>query len=590
MRPLRRVTIRPGYVAAMWIAAGIFVAGFLGYCAWSVRIGIDVQRDAPNITFFLMAGYALAAASCAATMLSVGGRRRRAWVVLAAANVLAFLNFPILMAGPGPSMVPWILVSAFVLVNGLSIAGLLLLLPGRLALQRPTSLILDALIITGSAFATVWVLVGRDVYEAAASTWHQRVLALSYPFLSIAALSLILFVMARTPREVRASLRLLTAGWLVLAVSMPVYSYLALRGEPRALYAGAGGAIIFLMFLVVAAARAVGEIEQRVAVAYKPSLLVAFAPLIPFAVAVPFVPLAAFLAHTFDPPLLVATAVVGGLVIARLALFLLEARRLHDQLEESMRFKGDMLRFISHEMGNPLLPLSVEAHMIEEAGLDPADPRAKRNVAMFLRSVKRLETLSRDVRDLTRVDAGHLQVQAREQDLRPLTAAAVQSASGLAASKAIRIRQDPPEGAVVAAVDAERYGQVVDNLLSNAVKLTPRGGAIDVGLELGPDRVVLCVSDTGAGLSSAQKDQLFIAFARPHGTTFPGLGLGLVICRAIVSAHGGLIWAESDGPDKGTRFFATFPTHAILSTKAAAVRLETPSLRRRSRLRIRSPF
>lgn len=556
--------------------ASIVVAAFIGYCAWSARVGIDLQRDATNVTWFQVGAYVLAAASCAEAAISVGGRRQRAWWTLAAANALAFLHIPILIAGPSPTVVPWIMLSVFVLVNGLGIAGLLLLLPGRMSLQRPASLILDALIITGSAFAAVWVLVGRDVYDAASSSWHRRLLDLSYPFLSIAVLSLILLVMARTPRDMRASLRLLTAGWLVLAISMPVYSYLALRGDLRLLYVGPGGAIVFLMLVVVAAARAIGEAEQSVAIPYKPSLLVSFAPLIPFAVAVPVVILAAFLAHTFDAPLVVVTAIVVGLVIARLALFLTEARRLHCQLEESIRFKSEMLRFISHEIGNPLLPLSIEAHLIQGAGLDPKDPRAQRNVTTFLRSVKRLETLSRDVRDLTRVDAGQLKLQTREQDLKPLTAAAVQSVSPVAAPKGIRIQQTAPDGALVAAVDPERYGQIVDNLLSNAVKFTPRGGTIDVILETGPTHVVLCVQDTGPGLSSAQKDQLFTAFARPHGTSAPGLGLGLVICRAIVSAHGGQIWAESEGPGKGTRFFATFPRHAPTPLAGAARASETP--------------
>ncbi len=567
--------MRPAYLRAAWVVASVVVAAFVGYCAWSARVGIDVQRDVTNVTLFQVAAYLLAATSCGVTAVSLHGRRRRAWMTLCAANALAFLHIPVLMAGPPARLVPLITLSAFALVNAAGILGLMFLLPGRLALQRPASLVVDALIIAGSAFAVVWAVVGRDVYGSASSSWDRRILDLSYPFLSIAVLSLILLVMARTPRDVRASLRYLAAGWLVLAVSMPVYSYLALRGDLRLLYVGPGGAVIFLMLVVVAAARAVGEAEQRVAIQYKPSLLVSFAPLIPFAVALPVVVLAVIMQRAFDATLLVATALVVGLVVARLVLFLVDARRVHRQLEESMRFKGEMLRFISHEIGNPLLPLSVEAHLIEEAGLDPQDPRAQRNVATFLRSVKRLESLSRDVRDLARVDAGQLKMQPREQDVKPLTEAAVQSVGRVAAAKGIAIRQTAPENAVVAAVDSERFGQVVDNLLSNAVKFTPNGGTVDVLLDAGPDEVVVCVQDTGPGLSSAQKDQLFTAFSRPHGTSAPGLGLGLVICRAIVSGHGGRIWAESEGPGKGSRFIATFPTHTEPSSSPRGLSSET---------------
>jgi len=131
-----------------------------------------------------------------------------------------------------------------------------------------------------------------------------------------------------------------------------------------------------------------------------------------------------------------------------------------------------------------------------------------------------------------------------------------------AAKKDIVVQAQVPESAVEGYVDPERYGQVLDNLLSNAVKFTPRGGRINVSLAAKDESAIIGVEDTGAGLSPGQQKQLFQAFSRMHGAMAPGLGLGLVISRAIVEQHGGRIWAESEGPDRGSQFWVSLPRRA----------------------------
>jgi signal transduction histidine kinase len=108
--------------------------------------------------------------------------------------------------------------------------------------------------------------------------------------------------------------------------------------------------------------------------------------------------------------------------------------------------------------------------------------------------------------------------------------------------------------------DARRIEEVVQNLLSNAVKYSPQGGRIDVSLEAGDECATVTVTDMGLGLTAEQASHVFERYYRGHDLRgLEGNGLGLYICQAIVSAHGGRIWADSPGPGQGSTFGFTLP-------------------------------
>jgi signal transduction histidine kinase len=112
------------------------------------------------------------------------------------------------------------------------------------------------------------------------------------------------------------------------------------------------------------------------------------------------------------------------------------------------------------------------------------------------------------------------------------------------------------------AADERRLKQVMFNLLSNSAKFTPDGGAITVEARKDKKELTISVSDTGIGMTPQEQKRLFEAFYQASGGIkgkTPGTGLGLAITKSIVEKHGGKIWMESEGPNKGSKFTFTLP-------------------------------
>ena len=263
--------------------------------------------------------------------------------------------------------------------------------------------------------------------------------------------------------------------------------------------------------------------------------------------------------------------VAAGLVLLLLVLMALrmvllarENRSLAARFQASDDFKTQLLRFISHEIANPLSPLKVQVRLLQTGAASTVD-KAWQAVE---RSIGRLESLSRDVRLMALAETRRIVQKTEPADLAPRIVSAVQAHQAVAAQRGIVLRPDIQPNPLVIPIDGERFDQVVDNLLSNALKFTPKGGTIDVRLFRSPGgTAVFEVIDSGAGMSVEQQGRLFSAFGRPQGSTTPGLGLGLYLCKAIVDGHGGRISASSEGPGRGSRFRVELPA-AVAAAKA----------------------
>jgi signal transduction histidine kinase len=165
--------------------------------------------------------------------------------------------------------------------------------------------------------------------------------------------------------------------------------------------------------------------------------------------------------------------------------------------------------------------------------------------------------------DFAKIDAGYLRLDRQPSDLAALVRRAAATAEPQAGVKRQELRVHAPEGELIATVDAEKLEQALENLLSNAVKYTPDGGTIDLSLASSDGRARFTVRDSGVGIEPDLIPSLFAKYQRLPGRAARmagGTGLGLLIAREIVEAHGGTIGVTSTGvAGEGTTFEIEIP-------------------------------
>jgi len=231
---------------------------------------------------------------------------------------------------------------------------------------------------------------------------------------------------------------------------------------------------------------------------------------------------------------------------------MLEADR--DRLRE---FVAD----VSHELRTPIAALKMYTELQSDGQVDEAT-RAE-FLGRSSEQIARLEWLSTNLLDLSRIDAGIFPLDMREGDLRDPIQAVVQALSEVALARGIGLQSFVPADPVDLRFDRERMVQLLTNLIGNALKFTPRGGAVSVRLTEGDDLATIEVQDTGAGIQADELPRIFERFYRGTNTgdaRASGSGLGLAIVRSIVDMHGGEIEVASVVGD-GTVFTVTLPAH-----------------------------
>jgi signal transduction histidine kinase len=229
----------------------------------------------------------------------------------------------------------------------------------------------------------------------------------------------------------------------------------------------------------------------------------------------------------------------------------------NSQLVELDNLKDEFVSSVSHELRTPLTSISGYVELLLED--EPVEER-RSYLQIVERNADRLLGLVSDLLFAARLQDGRLELQREPVDLRSLVVEAVESARPRAESAQVTLVADADD---VPSVDGEptRLAQLLDNLVSNAIKFTPSGGRVSVRLRAASDTVRLEVSDTGIGMSAAERERLFERFYRAQSALerqIQGTGLGLYISRAIVDAHGGRIGVESE-PGKGTCFVIDLP-------------------------------
>ncbi len=230
-------------------------------------------------------------------------------------------------------------------------------------------------------------------------------------------------------------------------------------------------------------------------------------------------------------------------------------------LEELERLRAEFLGMVSHELRAPLTSIRGSADTLMDAqdSLDPAEMRQFHRI--IREQADQMQGLITDLLDVARIDAGTLSISLESSDVAVLVDRARNTF--LSGGSRHDIRLDLPPDLPWVMADRRRIVQVLGNLLSNAARHSPAGYPIRVEAAPSGVQVEISVSDDGAGIAAERLPHLFRRFSRPgaegpaRGTV--GSGLGLAICKGIVEAHGGRIWAESDGLGLGSRFAFTLP-------------------------------
>ena len=223
------------------------------------------------------------------------------------------------------------------------------------------------------------------------------------------------------------------------------------------------------------------------------------------------------------------------------------------------RMKTEFISTVSHELRTPLT--SIKASMALLLGENPGlDEESTGLLEVSKRNADRLVRLVNDILDVSKIEAGRLQLDPKDHEVGALCAEAVASLSGFAQNVGVAVRTEIADGLPRVRADSDRVVQVLTNLLSNALKFSPCGATVDLRAGRRGAAVFFEVRDSGPGIPLEFRDKLFTRFAQADRARREqeGTGLGLAISRALVLAHGGEIWVESE-PGKGAAFFFTLP-------------------------------
>ena len=237
-----------------------------------------------------------------------------------------------------------------------------------------------------------------------------------------------------------------------------------------------------------------------------------------------------------------------------------ELRRLYGELETASRHKSEFLANMSHELRTPLNAIIGFSQVLRQRLFGEINPKQEEYLDDILASGSHLLSLINDVLDLSRVEAGHVELELADFSLNDTLERSVVMLREHAGESALRLTLELTPQVDVVHADERRVRQIVFNLLSNAVKFTPAGGSVVVATERVGREARISVTDTGPGIAPEDRVRIFQEFQQTEvGLRHrEGTGLGLAVSRRFVELHGGRIWVES-GPARGSRFLFTLP-------------------------------
>lgn len=229
-------------------------------------------------------------------------------------------------------------------------------------------------------------------------------------------------------------------------------------------------------------------------------------------------------------------------------------------LEEAERRRVEVISDVSHELRTPLSTLRGYLESVMSGAVEPSED----TLSLLYGETARMERLVRDLRQLSRAEAGQLALDITPISSEEVVGRATGTMRPLFDEKGIELSTRGYGNPLPVLADADRVAQVLTNLLDNALRHTPPGGRVTVEIQARAGGVTFGVTDTGEGIPAEHLPRVFERFyradkSRSRSGSVGGSGVGLSISRAVVEAMGGEIWAESPGSGRGATFRFTLP-------------------------------
>lgn len=229
--------------------------------------------------------------------------------------------------------------------------------------------------------------------------------------------------------------------------------------------------------------------------------------------------------------------------------------------KEVERLKNELISTVSHELRTPLTTMKEFVSIMSDGIAGPLTADQKEYLNMVMSDMNRLARIINDLLDISKLEAGRMELQKRLIDPGLLIKDQLASFRPEAESKKIALSVNLPSKLPQIYIDPDRITQVLVNLIGNALKFTPEGSSVTVKVEESADSIQIQVTDTGVGIAKDNFSKLFDRFQqinRKPGPGAKGTGLGLAISKSIVELHKGKIWVESE-IGRGSIFVFTLP-------------------------------
>lgn len=227
-------------------------------------------------------------------------------------------------------------------------------------------------------------------------------------------------------------------------------------------------------------------------------------------------------------------------------------------LEQTEAMRRDLIANVAHELRTPLA--NIKGYM--EGLIDGVLPAQPDSYQQIYREADRLQRLVNDLQELSRVEAGAFELDRRPLAITGLIRQITTRLRPQFEEKGVTLTLHLPAGLPPVLVDEDRINQVLLNLIGNALQYTPSGGSVSLGVKLKASELVVIIQDTGVGIPADHLPHLFTRFYRvdkSRSRAGGGSGIGLTIAKHLVEAHGGRIWAESEGVNQGSIFGFSLP-------------------------------